>query len=121
MEEIAACETRMLRKLADCGLTLDLEERGLVRRSPNDFAERFPGSGGAIYGQATHGWLAPFQRPGARSRLPGLYLAGGGVHPGAGVPMVALSGIQAALSLLTDRALTKRWWPTVTAGGTSMH
>jgi 1-hydroxycarotenoid 3,4-desaturase len=120
-EEIAACETRMLGKLADCGLTATLDNQSVVRRSPRDFAQRFPGSGGAIYGQATHGWLAPFRRPGARSRIPGLYLAGGGVHPGAGVPMVALSGIQAARALLKDRASTRRWWPTVTAGGTSMR
>jgi 1-hydroxycarotenoid 3,4-desaturase len=120
-EEIAACETRMLDSLANCGLKLNLNREALVIRSPGDFATRFPGSGGAIYGQATHGWLAPFRRPGARSRVPGLYLAGGGVHPGAGVPMVALSGAQAASSLVRDRALTRRWWPTATAGGTSMR
>jgi 1-hydroxycarotenoid 3,4-desaturase len=36
--------------------------------------------------------------------VPGLYLAGGGVHPGAGVPMVSLSGQLAAQALLQDRA-----------------
>ena len=35
---------------------------------------------------------ASFARAGARCALPGLYLAGGGVHPGPGVPMAALSG-----------------------------
>jgi 1-hydroxycarotenoid 3,4-desaturase len=120
-EEIAACERQMLGSLKKCGLRLNLNREALVVRSPGDFATRFPGSGGAIYGQATHGMMAPFRRPGARSRVPGLYLAGGGVHPGAGVPMVALSGAQAASSLMRDRALTRRWWPTATAGGTSMR
>ena len=40
--------------------------------------------------------MASFRRPAARTRLTGLYLAGGSVHPGAGVPMAALSGRQAA-------------------------
>jgi 1-hydroxycarotenoid 3,4-desaturase len=120
-EEIAACETRMLDRLENCGLRLTLNREATLLRTPRDFADRFPGSGGAIYGQATHGMMAPFRRPGARSRIPGLYLAGGGVHPGAGVPMVALSGAQAASSLVRDRVLTRRWWPTATAGGTSMR
>ena len=37
-----------------------------------------------------------FQRPGATTRIPGLYCAGGATHPGAGVPMAALSGRLAA-------------------------
>jgi 1-hydroxycarotenoid 3,4-desaturase len=50
--------------------------------------------------------LASFQRPGARTALRGLYLAGGGAHPGAGVPMAALSGQHAAEAIWKDRALT---------------
>jgi 1-hydroxycarotenoid 3,4-desaturase len=62
----------------------------------------FPATGGALYGQAMHGAMAPFRRPGARSALPGLYLAGGSVHPGPGVPFAVLSGRLAAESLLQD-------------------
>ncbi|MFN3973632.1 MAG: FAD-dependent oxidoreductase, partial [Gemmobacter sp.] len=57
---------------------------------------------GAIYGASPEGALAAFRRPVARTGLPGLYLAGGGVHPGAGVPMALLSGRQAALQALQD-------------------
>ena len=56
----------------------------------------FPASGGAIYGWPTHGWYGSFRRAGSGSRVPGLFLAGGSVHPGPGVPMVALSGRIAA-------------------------
>ena len=51
-----------------------------------------PATGGALYGQAVHGTLAAFRRPGSRSTIPRLYLAGGSVHPGPGVPMAVLSG-----------------------------
>ncbi|MEO8936246.1 MAG: hypothetical protein ABI277_06180, partial [Burkholderiaceae bacterium] len=71
--------------------------------TPSDFARMFPATGGALYGRATHGWAASFERPSSRSRLPGLYLAGGSVHPGPGLPMAALSGRQAALSVVEDR------------------
>lgn len=119
--EIARCQEQTFSRLAACGLELQPLPEQMVVRTPTDFARRFPGSGGAIYGRATHGWQSAFTRPGARTRLPGLYLAGGGVHPGAGVPMVALSGILAAATLLSDRVSTRRWWPAVTAGGTSMR
>ena len=81
----------------------------------------FPATGGALYGQASHGWAASFTRPGSRTRLQGLYLAGGSTHPGPGVPMAALSGRLAAASVLQDlrSASTARFQPVVMPGGTS--
>ncbi len=117
-EEIAACTSRTLERLANSGLRLTAQPDQTIVTTPTDFSRRFPATGGSLYGAATHGWQAAFQRPGARSPLPGLYLAGGGVHPGAGVPMVALSGRQAARCLIQDRASTKRRHPAATAGGT---
>ena len=76
--------------------------------TPTDFDRLFPATGGALYGQASHGWRASFERPGARTRLPGLYLAGGSTHPGPGVPMAALSGRHAAACLLADLGSTSR-------------
>ena len=52
--------------------------------TPQDFDWDYPATGGALYGQASHGWMASFRRPGARSRMPGLYLAGGQCASGAG-------------------------------------
>ena len=81
---------------------------GTVVTTPTDFDRLFPATGGALYGQASHGWRASFERPGARTRLAGLYLAGGSTHPGPGVPMAALSGQHAAACLLTDLGSTDR-------------
>ena len=98
---------------------LELAPTSWTRTTPADFETAFPGSGGALYGRAIHGFMASFQRPGGRTRLPGLYLAGGGVHPGAGVPMVATSGRLAASAAVTDLSSTSRFRTAVTTGGTS--
>lgn len=87
---------------------------------PQDFAQRFPGSGGALYGRAPHGMLASFRRPGLRTKIPGLYLASGSAHPSAGVPMSALSGFTAAGAVITDLVSTRRLHRGDISGGTSM-
>ena len=121
--EIERCRHRMTTVLARCGLTIEADPANVVTTTPSDFARRYPGSGGALYGQASHGWAASFSRPGSRSAIPNLYLAGGTVHPGPGVPMAALSGRQAAASLSADRskdrASTARFPRPATRGGMS--
>ena len=87
--------------------------------APEDFARMFPGSDGSLYGLSPHGLTAAFRRPRARTEMPGLYLAGGGAHPGAGIPMASMSGLHAAEAMLTDLASTSRSLPGATAGGTS--
>jgi 1-hydroxycarotenoid 3,4-desaturase len=99
--ELARARGAGLALLEHCGLHLDILDE--QRTGPADFARLFPGNGGAIYGQSCHGWRAPFDRPGARTPVRGFYLAGGGVHPGPGVPMVAISGQLAAAAIMADR------------------
>ncbi len=119
--EIRACEERTFGLLARCGLEVDLASASQVVTTPADFERLFPATGGALYGRASHGWTASFSRPGARTRIPGLYLAGGSAHPGAGVPMAAISGRLAAASIMSDRASTGRSRTTAMPGGTSMR
>jgi 1-hydroxycarotenoid 3,4-desaturase len=104
--EIEQCATRTFSLLQRCGLTVHRHPGQTAVTTPADFAKLFPATGGALYGQPVHGSMAAFRRPGSRSALPGLYLAGGSVHPGPGVPMAVLSGRQAATSILQD--LTSR-------------
>lgn len=100
----APCPLHPFDRLAQFGLTLTpraaLTPHTVTR--PQDFAGLFPHSMGALYGLSPDGAMATFQRPVTQTRVKGLYLAGGGVHPGAGVPMAALSGQHAANALLSD-------------------
>lgn len=107
-EEIARCNERMLAHLRRCGLTLRFDPRTVVPTGPAQFGTLFPATAGALYGPNAHGWAASFRRPGTRTKLPGLYLAGGSTHPGPGVPMAALSGRMAASALIADLTSTAR-------------
>jgi 1-hydroxycarotenoid 3,4-desaturase len=91
-----------LEVLRTCGVEIEGGLSGAAVTTPAGFHALFPGTGGALYGRANHSAFASFSRPGAASRIPGLYLAGGSAHPGAGVPMAALSGRLAAARLLAD-------------------
>jgi len=119
--EIDTCARRMTTVLNRCGLRLTRTASATVATTPTDFERLFPNTGGALYGPASHGFMASFRRPQARTHLPGLYLAGGSVHPGPGVPMAVLSGRLAAASVLADLRSTAPWRPAAIAGGTSTH
>jgi 1-hydroxycarotenoid 3,4-desaturase len=101
--DIAACGERSFALMERCGLTIDRSAGPGIITGPREFNRLFPASGGALYGPASHGWMASFQRAGARTKVPGLYLGGGSVHPAPGVPMAAISGRLAAAAVMEDR------------------
>jgi 1-hydroxycarotenoid 3,4-desaturase len=102
--ELAALEQRVFSQLETSGLIVSRNSEHIALTRPQDFARLFPATGGSLYGSANHGALASFARPNARTGIAGLYLAGGSVHPGPGVPMATLSGRLAAACLLRDLA-----------------
>lgn len=98
---------------------LRLTNPTLMATGPAQFEALFPATGGALYGPAVHGATASFKRPASRTAVRGLYLASGAAHPGAGVPMAALSGRLAASALMADLGSTGPSRMTATAGGMS--
>lgn len=118
-EETQRCLDTAFALMARCGLKVRPSPNGSVTTTPADFARRFPGTGGAIYGPANHGWKASFERNGATTSIPRLYVAGGSVHPGPGIPMAALSGKLAAEKVTADLTSRRRFRRAATSGGTS--
>ena len=104
--EAPQCRARIERVLARHGWTLTPSATHEI--TPPDFAARFGGSKGALYGLASNSRVAAFKRP--ANTLPGiagLYFCGGSVHPGAGLPMVALSArIATKLALAAEGRAT---------------
>ncbi|MEO0991366.1 MAG: 1-hydroxycarotenoid 3,4-desaturase CrtD [Pseudomonadota bacterium] len=118
-KEKAACQTQVFARLKDFGLRFTPTPGTEALTAPWEFAADFPNSAGSLYGPSPHGTFAALKKPRARTPVKGLYLAGGGVHPGAGVPMATLSGKHAAEAILTDLASTSTSRPTAMPGGTS--
>jgi len=133
-EDAETCRQKTFARLARMGLSFDVLPGPDTLTRPQEFDTLFPGSAGAIYGRSPAGVAATFLRPRARTRIPGLVLAGGGVHPGAGVPMATLSGLHAAAAVAAylgaspgpypgaypgGQGLTSGWAPTAIPGGTS--
>lgn len=118
-EEKEECRTRVFHRLTEFGLTFTPRPDVSRVTIPAMFDRMFPASVGSLYGRSPHGMMAAFRRPTARTEVPGLYLAGGGAHPGAGIAMAALSGRHAAEAIATDLALPLPSRPTATPGGMS--
>ena len=60
---------------------------------------------GALYGTASNDTMAAFRRhPNRSSTYPGVYFAGGTVHPGGGIPLCMRSGRLCADALIKDFA-----------------
>jgi len=118
-KDFARCHARTFQRLRQLGLGFSPEPGPAALTTPAMLARMFPGSGGAIYGRSPEGSFATFARPPARTKVPGLYLAGGGAHPGAGLPMAALSGRHAAQAVLADLTSASRSAPTAMPGGIS--
>ena len=118
-EEFATCRTRTFQTLTRFGLSFDPIPKAAALTTPQGFDSLFPASLGSLYGQSPQGMLAAFKRPTARTAITGLYLAGGGTHPGAGVPMATLSGRHAAEAIISDRISHSMCRRTATPGGIS--
>jgi len=112
------CHPLIFDRLRQFGLTFSPTPLESTLTTPQMFERLFPHSDGALYGRSPHGMMAAFARPTARTAMQGLYLAGGGAHPGAGLPMATLSGQHAAEAILSDLTSTSTSPKTAMPGGT---
>jgi phytoene desaturase len=83
--------SKVLKK--DVGASIAVEGR----LSPYDIQELTGSYGGSLYGISSNTPSAAFRRHPAQVKdFPGLFFCGGGAHPGGGMPLVLLSGKNAA-------------------------
>ncbi|SFS19434.1 1-hydroxycarotenoid 3,4-desaturase CrtD [Yoonia litorea] len=118
-QEKPPCQTQIFSRFRDFGLHFTPTPGPEALTTPKEFDALFPASQGSLYGRSPHGLMAAFKRPTARTAIPGLYLCGGGTHPGAGVPMATLSAEHAVAAMMSDHASTLTSHQTVTRGGMS--
>jgi len=118
-QEYPPCHSRTFRTLARFGLSFAPQPGPATLSTPERFEALFPATAGSLYGQSPHGLTAALARPTARTAVRGLYLAGGGTHPGAGMPMATLSARHAVEAILTDRTSTSRSRRPAMRGGMS--
>ena len=117
-KEKSQCQTQIFVRLQQFGLQFSPTPGPDALTTPQGLDKLFPASLGSLYGRSPHGLTAAFKRPTVRTAVPGLYLCGGGTHPGAGVPMATLSGQHAAAAIMMDHAFTLTSPQTATRGGT---
>ncbi|MEL6808142.1 MAG: 1-hydroxycarotenoid 3,4-desaturase CrtD [Pseudomonadota bacterium] len=118
-EDLTPWLHQITQQMAQLGMSFSPTPTTRTVTTPQAFGRMFPASMGALYGQTPHGLTAALRRPTARTSIPNLYLAGGGTHPGAGVPMATLSARHAVAAILRDRTSMSMSAPTAMRGGMS--
>ncbi|NRB03969.1 MAG: phytoene desaturase [Rhodobacteraceae bacterium] len=118
-KDLDAWHQQIMARMARFGMSFSPTPGPNTVTTPQSFAQMFPASQGALYGQTPHGLTASLNRPRARTSIPNLYLAGGGTHPGAGVPMATLSARHAAEAILSDQTSMLRSAQMAMPGGMS--
>lgn len=118
-QEMQSCQANTFELLSACGLQVHRLLGQEQRTTPWEFEARYPSTGGSLYGPVTHGWMSSFRRGASQTVIPGLFLAGGSVHPGPGVPMATMSGRLAAAKAMAHLDSTSRSSRVVISGGIS--
>ena len=118
-QENDQCQTVIFKRLAAFGLHFSPQPDKTTLTGPHNFNAMFPASNGSLYGRSPAGMTAAFKRPTVRTKMTGLYLVGGGAHPGAGVPMATLCAQHVAEAMINDLCLTSTSRPAAMPGGMS--
>ena len=117
-EDYEKCKEITFKRLEMFGLNFQLNLKRENLTTPQDFEELFPASDGSLYGRSPHSLLATLKRPKCVTSLQNLFLVGGGVHPGAGVPMATLCAQLAVEEMTKDQTSILTFPQMATHGGT---
>jgi len=104
VEEINFIRQAIFKRLERAGFK-NIPEQILQEKilSPSYLRSRTFSNKGSIYGLSSNHRNAAFYRQDNKSRqIKGLYFAGGSAHPGGGIPLVILSGMNAARHIEKD-------------------
>lgn len=102
VEEVKHTRQRVIKRLSQT-LGFDVEQHIVQEEhmTPADIESQTGSFRGSLYGISSNTTMAAFLRhPNRSKRYKGLYLCGGSVHPGGGMPLATLSGVIAANLLL---------------------
>jgi len=103
-EEIAKSRKNILAKIKSIS-GINLSNKILFEKilSPKILETRTGSFKGSIYGHSSNTKFSAFLRqPNKSKKIKGLYFCGGSVHPGGGLPLVLLSGKNAAEAIIKD-------------------
>ena len=117
-EDYEKCKEITFKRLEMFGLTFQSKLKRENLTTPQDFEGLFPASDGSLYGRSPHSLLAALKRPKCVTSLQNLFLVGGGVHPGAGVPMATLCAQLAVEEMTKDQTSISTFPQMATHGGT---
>jgi 1-hydroxycarotenoid 3,4-desaturase len=104
-EDFERCNEITFQRLEQFGLSFQGKRARQHLTMPQDFEALFPASEGSLYGQSPKGMMATLKRPKCTTKLNNLFLVGGGVHPGAGIPMATLCA-ELAVAEMTRRQIS---------------
>ena len=105
-KDFDTCNEITFQRLRKFGLSFSGERTRQHLTMPQDFERLFPASAGSLYGQSPRGMMATLKRPKCTTKLKNLFMVGGGVHPGAGIPMATLCAELAVAEMRTRQILT---------------
>ncbi len=101
-KDLAATQQKIIDRLSQI-VHIPLQDHIVAEAhmTPTDIEEQTGSFRGSLYGISSNTTMAAFLRhPNVSRRYPGLYLCGGSVHPGGGMPLATLSGVIAARAIL---------------------
>ena len=103
-EELRVTRLQIIEKISPI-LGINLQDHIVIEdhMTPADIEKQTGSYCGSLYGISSNTTMAAFLRhPNFSKRYRGLYLCGGSVHPGGGMPLATLSGIIAARLLMEN-------------------